>query len=117
MGFEWNSKKLNTNLRRLPVQVDQAVATAVEFNAARGETYMKTHAPWTDRTSAARNGLFTLAFHLPFVRHEILFSHAVAYGIWLEVANDERFAILLESIKVTGDDTMKQLEGLFGRLK
>lgn len=117
MGFEWNSRQLNNNLRRLPRQVDEQIAAVVEFNSSRGEAYMKTNAPWTDRTSAARNGLFTLAFHLPFVRHEILFSHAVHYGIWLEIANDERFAILLESIKVTGEDTMRQLQGMFGRLR
>lgn len=117
MGFEWNSRDLNRNLRRLPRQVDEQVAAVVEFQATRGETYMKSHAPWTDRTSAARNGLFTLAFHLPFVRHEILFSHAVHYGIWLEIANDERFAILLESMRVTGEDAMQQLQGLFGRLR
>lgn len=117
MGFEWNSRDLNRNLRRLPRQVDEQVAAVVEFQAARGEAYMKSHAPWTDRTSAARNGLFTLAFHLPFVRHEILFSHAVHYGIWLEIANDERFAILLESMRVTGEDAMQQLQGLFGRLR
>lgn len=117
MGFEWNSRQLNRNLQRLPRQVDEQVALIVEAGASRGEAYMKNNAPWTDRTSAARNGLFTLAFHLPFVRHEILFSHAVYYGIWLEVANDQRFAILLESMRVTGEDVMQQLQGLFGRLK
>lgn len=116
MGFTWDSREMNRKLKRLPREVELAVTAVTEYQATRGEALMKTQAPWTDRTGAARSGLFTNAIHFPGVRHEILFSHAVHYGIWLEVANEERFAIILSSVQKIGTDTMAQLEGLFGRL-
>lgn len=117
MGFTWDSREMNRRLNRLPKEVEAAVTLVVEFQATRGEALMKTDAPWTDRTGAARSGLFTNALHFPGVQHQILFSHSVPYGIWLEVANEERFAVILSSVETIGTATMEQLQGLFGRLK
>lgn len=117
MGFTWDSREMNRKLARLPKEVEAAVTLVVEFQATRGEALMKTEAPWTDRTGVARSGLFTNALHFPGIQHQIIFSHSAYYGIWLEVANEERYAIILVSIAKIGEDTMKQLEGLFRRLK
>lgn len=116
MGFSWQSQDLTRNLRTFPARLDHAVTTVVDFQAAIGEAALKTRAPWTDRTAAARNGLYTTTFHIPEQRHEITFSHSVYYGIWLEVANNQRYAVLLDTMNMIGDDTMRQLEGLFGRM-
>lgn len=117
MSFKWDGKPLALGLKELPIKVDMNVAAITEYQAARGEAHMKTTAPWTDRTSAARNGLFTTALHIYRVRHEIIFSHSVPYGIWLEVKYSGRDAVILPTIRVIGRDTMQQLDGLFGRMK
>ena len=52
--------------------------------AVSGEAEMKTNAPWTDRTGAARNGLHTQPF-LGDKRHkEIVLPIPFEYGIWLK---------------------------------
>lgn len=61
------------------------------------EARAKTHAPWTDRTSNARNGLFGTTE----VRgNEIIIriGHTIEYGVFLELANEGRFAILKPTI-------------------
>lgn len=48
------------------------------------EAHMKHQAPWTDRTSNARNGLAARAAKLSDTLFVIILSHAVDYGIYLE---------------------------------
>jgi len=38
------------------------------------------------------------------------------YGIWLEVANSGDYQVILPSVRKIGEDMMRQLDGLFGRL-
>jgi hypothetical protein len=113
MGFQFDSGQINRNLVRLDARVEGRISAIMESQAARGESHMKTRAPWTDRTGAARSGLFTRYFR-GASRHEILFSHSVAYGIWLEIANSGDYQIIMPTVRVIGRDTMKQLNDLFG---
>lgn len=115
MTFSWESRDLNRNLKELGPKLDLHITAIVDFQATRGEALLKTGAPWTDRTGAARVGLHTTSSHVPMKRHEITFAHMVFYGIWLEVANRERYAIILQTVRQVGRDTMQQLSGLFGR--
>lgn len=117
MSFEWKSNNLHLNLAEFSPKVDRQIAIIFDFQATRGEMYEKTNARWTDRTGAARATLSGSARHFPMKSHELIFSHGMHYGIWLEVANDERFAIILETMRVIGRDTMNQIDGLFGRMR
>lgn len=58
------------------------------------EAYAKTNAPWTDRTGNARQGLHG-GVELRAENELVLFlSHGVEYGIWLELANAGKYAIV-----------------------
>lgn len=61
--------------------------------AGHAEAEMKEGAPWTDRTSNARNGLY--AGVEPGQSKDVLFlAHGVEYGVFLELAHGGNFAIL-----------------------
>jgi hypothetical protein len=49
------------------------------------EGYAKENAPWTDRTSHARQGLHS-GVELRGKSFVLYLSHGVEYGIWLEIA-------------------------------
>lgn len=117
MGFKWDSRSLSRNIKELSPKVDAYIGAVVEFQATRGMTYMRAHARWTDRTGNARAGLFTIVRHVPMKRHEATFSHTMSYGFWLEVANDERYAIIMESVRLAGRDIMAQLRGGLRRIE
>ena len=84
----------------------QAYADAIERGifaiaqrwAPEIEAWMKANAPWTDRTSNARQGLYAKPEH--FVREmvEIILAHGVEYGQYLELSNAGRFAIVNPAI-------------------
>jgi hypothetical protein len=116
MGFRWDGRQVARNLDQLDDKIEARLSTVFEFQAGRGAAYMKSNAPWTDRTSAARNGLYT-EYSKTGTRHEIVFSHSVAYGIWLEVANSGDYQIIMPSVRVIGRETMAQLRDLFGDLR
>jgi len=112
-GFYWKSDTLSGPLRTFPAKVERAIVAAVEYHATRAERYARTNAPWTDRTSNARNGLFVVTEHVPFKTHKLTLAHTVEYGIWLEVKQAGKYAIILPTIEKTGPEVMQTLSKLF----
>lgn len=107
--------RLKSNINGLDRKVNAAVAAITAYHAAAGEAYMKSTAPWTDRTGAARTGLNTAALSAGDV-HTILFAHAVTYGIWLEVKYSGRDAVIMPSVLHIGHDLMQSLNHLLDKI-
>lgn len=99
---------LSANLRKYERDLDRAIRFAMDYHAADGQARMKMNAPWTDRTGAARTGLFTVVEHGGNT-YRIIFSHSVNYGIWLEVKFSGRDAIIMPTVLDVGIDLMKNL--------
>lgn len=83
--------------------------------ALSGEARAKADAPWTNRTGAARSGLAG-ASTVAGGSGEITISHGVEYGIWLELANQGRFAVIPQTLQVMVTDLEAGLSGLLGRV-
>lgn len=78
-----------------------------EFETARGqvENYARNHAPWEDRTGDARAGLTTDVYENDgSVFLEL--AHTVEYGLWLEIIQNGRFAIILPTLEVMAPQVM-----------
>ncbi|WPD20180.1 hypothetical protein [Thermaerobacter composti] len=80
--------------------------------AGRMEAHMKREAPWEDRTGNARNGLFAGAsFDGHTVR--IRLGHTVHYGVYLELANEGRYAIIGPTRRKFEADLKRSFEELW----
>lgn len=75
-----------------------AVVQLAGYFAARMEEHAKANAPWTDRTGHARQGLVARVFPTATAVAIVLASLA-DYGIWLEVAHQARYAIILPTFQ------------------
>lgn len=62
------------------------------------EAKMKSDAPWTDDTGAARQGLFAVSERKRDVI-SIHLGHRVSYGVYLETLNAERYAVVWPTIR------------------
>lgn len=114
-GFYWTSENLFKNTKTFPVKLHRAITSAVEYQATKSESAMRSGAPWNDQTGAARSGLHTETSHSGH-SHTIIFAHSVSYGIWLEVRFSGRYAIILPSVQSGGQELMALLGNLLGRL-
>jgi len=106
---------LSPNLRNGPAKVKRAAMITAQRMAPEVEAYMKNNAPWTDRTGNARNGLAAHAYQ-EGDEVGILLYHQVSYGIWLEVANGGKYAIIQPTIDTMGPRVMQQYNNLLERI-
>lgn len=113
--FHYDDIKLKKNLREFPDKVDRAIRATMDYTGVESTKRMKEDAPWTDRTTAARNGLHTVNNFAP-PKYELILSHTVPYGIWLEIANSGKYEIIMPTVRKQGDVLMKRLRGLFRKL-
>lgn len=103
------------NTEALGPRVDAAAGVVVERQGDMAVAYMKTNAPWTDRTSNARNGLDKVVFKRAGAWVLNLFGRA-NYQIWLEVKYGGRDAIITPTIQIWGPRVMANMRGLIDRL-
>lgn len=111
----WDDRALLDKLQAAPARSSRALTAIMAYHSPRATAWMRTNAPWTDRTSNARNGLFSK----PFSNHPkygIILAHRVDYGIWLEVRWAGRYAVIRPAIQSQGPEVMKTCETLFGRI-
>jgi hypothetical protein len=113
-GFTFNSASLLGGLEEMS-RKQTAVFVKVQTEATKLEDYAKQKAPWTDRTGQARRSLnaSVSAINNGF---RITLSHGVDYGIWLELAHEKRFAIVMPAIKAKGPQIIQSFEGFLNKL-
>lgn len=107
MAIEWNDKVLARKLATMPERVDRYLSGVVRYHRPSTEAMAKRNAPWTDRTSNARNGLFANAVIEPKKRYAIVLAHSVPYGIWLEVRFSGRYAVILPTVNRKSSAVMR----------
>jgi len=88
-----------------------AVVDLAGFFAARMESDAKAAATWTERTGNARQGLTGKAVKTATGVILYLF-HQATYGIWLEVKNAGRFAVILRTMEAHYGPLMSAIKGL-----
>jgi hypothetical protein len=114
-GIEWEDRALLNQLQTIPARTDRALTAITVYHANRAVKYAKTNAPWRDRTSNARNGLFAVA-ERDRPAYRIVVGHSVPYGIWLEVKYSGRHAIIRPTIDHEGPEVMRTVSQLFDRI-
>lgn len=113
-GIKFEPGKLRT-VGQLDKQVERAVSAVMQYWDGPIEAAMKRNAPWTDRTTNARNGL-KAKYSRAGGGQAIVLSHSVHYGIYLETKYSARDAIILPTIRAYGPKVMRSFQGLLDRL-
>jgi hypothetical protein len=101
-------------LQTYEARLKAAVFSLAEYFAAVMESWMKANAPWTDRTGNARAGLRAIAIQTATAVVIYVFG-TVNYQIYLELANQGRFAILLSTLEAHYGQIMAALRRLVGK--
>jgi hypothetical protein len=107
--FKFDDRRLKKNIQSVNGRVNRNVAALMQYEAAYTVGWLKQNAPWSDRTSAARTGLTATAFSAGRT-HEILMAYSVYYGIWLEIANSGRYAVITPALRIVGNKVMNDMK-------
>jgi len=106
------SREVIRNPHRWAGRRRAAVVALAQDWAQELEKRAKENAPWKDRTGNARQGLFGSTMVSPrSVR--IALGHSVEYGVFLELANDGKYAILKPTIDAAVPEIFKAYERMW----
>lgn len=101
-GIAWQGLDvISENLFQLGEDVDRARERATEELKDLMVDHMKANHPWENRTHDAEKGLRGHVVHTQG-RSVIWIGHGVHYGIWLEIMQGGRFAIVLPTLMLFG---------------
>jgi hypothetical protein len=104
-GVVWITNPIPGRLQGTAISLRNAVWLAMQFNATEGQNYMRSNAPWNDRTGNARQGLFGRAFK-DGKGYTIVYYHTVSYGIFLERRWSGKYQIIAPTVEVMGPKVM-----------
>jgi hypothetical protein len=113
---EYDDARLRKNLSNFDNTLRYNLRAIADFQALETTAWLKQNARWTDRTGAARSGLYAIPNEgRGFI--EIYMAYSVWYGIWLETAHDRKYAIITPAMRIMGDALMQKLNGLLDRMQ
>lgn len=108
---------LSKELAELDDRIRYIITGQFGFAEDEATAYAKLNAPWRDDSGNARSGLFTTTVvGLSRDHWELIVSHAVYYGIFLEVCNSGKYAIIMPTIKYIGPKILKRMERSLERI-
>jgi hypothetical protein len=104
--------RVGRNIERYGDRAREAVDELLRYYERVIEAYAKQYAPWTDRTSNARQNLFA---HVDRDGNSVrlYLSHRVEYGIWLELKYSGRYAVILPTLQNHETAIMNSIRQLF----
>lgn len=115
-GFKLDASKLLNGIAGAENKAATAIRMYAETGAKKMENFAKENRRWTDRTGHARQRLNGYVSKIQN-GYRIYIAHGVDYGIWLELANEKRFAILPQTIEYVGTfEIMPGFERLLERM-
>ncbi len=116
-GITFDSNSMSTfiaDLQNTQSRLKQALTILTDVASKKMANWAKENAKWVDRTSNARQGIKGDAYWISDTVITCALSHSVDYGIWLELANEKKYAILEEAIEQNKDELISAYRTLVG---
>lgn len=116
VDLSWDLSEFDSGINFMQTRFQSALLMLAEITSVKMEEYAKDEAIWINRTGNARQGLRGDAYYVTKDQIEIVLSHQVEYGIWLELAHDRNYAILEEAIEENIDQLYSAIKRLIMRV-
>lgn len=114
--LDFASSNLSKNLQMKTIKSMAALKMYAATKAVEIEADMKVNRPWTDRTGLAKATLTTRATENGVDKVRITMAHGVSYGIWLELCNDQNYAIIIPTLEKYSKIITNDLDKLFSNI-
>lgn len=114
--YKQDNGEMLASLAKMDSKILRALLLYADTKALQLRSYMQSHRPWTDRTGEAKRRLNAEASIKDENTVRITLSHGVDYGVWLELANGQRFAIIQPTINLKSQEVKEGLSNLLSSL-
>ena len=108
MNFKLDANDLIKGLAEREIKTRAALGLYADTVAKKMETHAKSNKPWVDRTGRAKQSLNSSWKWVGDVARVEL-SHGVYYGIYLELCNEKRYAIIKPTIDIISPQAIRGL--------
>ena len=118
MGIKlnYNESTLGKNLAETAKRAGAVVLLYAGTKATVIESDMKVKRPWGDDTNAAKDRLnVSVSQPNPNIIRMTL-AHGVNYGIWLELANEKKYAIIAPTVNKFAPEIVEDLRGIMEKM-
>jgi HK97 gp10 family phage protein len=117
-SFTMDTTRLKNGPKEMDRKLLRAAYAVVKFHEGKTEAYMRQKAPWRDRTTNARNGLFSKAVKESARVFSLILAHTVTYGIYLERGTRHMRArpIIMPTIELYAPKVMAMYNKILNRL-
>lgn len=117
-SFSFNAGQLRLGPAELDKKVNRAAYATLKYWSTRSEAWMKHNAPWKDRTTNARNGLFANTAKISKGVFWLILGHSVTYGIYLErgTRNMRARPVIIPALQEFGPRVMQTFHKILDRL-
>lgn len=117
VAFEWYEPPTQVfviGTERYIRNIHARVVQIANRRAPEIEEWMKQNHLWINRTGDAEAGLHTEVREIAQQMVEIILAHGddIDYGIWLEVANGGRFAVIAPAVDMWGAIIWSDVQGM-----
>lgn len=100
--FKFDKSKLERGLSQFQDKAMAAIEMKVSTKyAPKLQENAQLNARWENQTGEARRRL-NGSYEVVSDGFKLILAHGVSYGIWLEMAHEKRYAIIMETIEYVG---------------
>lgn len=110
-----NTHDIDTGMTELITRANVALMALADTGAKQMEGYAKEHRPWTDRSGRARQGL-TGYTDTETEKIYIYLAQTVDYGLWLELANEKKYAVIDPTLKAKSPEIISSCQNLLNQI-
>lgn len=114
--LDYDSSSLKSGLDKMAEKMGALLLMYAATKAKEIEFKMKANRKWTDRTGMAKATLKAVVSQPDDTTIRITLSHGVNYGIWLELANEKKYAIISPTVKAEGPKIVEDLNDLMSKI-
>ena len=114
-SLSWNTSEVLSRLESMQQRTRSSLQIIADSAVRAMESYAKTNARWTDRTGNARQRLKGVTRWEPDALIAAI-THNVDYGVWLELCNEKKYAILEEALNSQAQNLLNSYQRFLNQL-
>lgn len=116
MAITFIDTSMLDKLQAVAPRIGPAAMVVASASASELRAYMQSNRRWTDRTGKAKAMLDAVASKPDENTIRVTLVHGVSYGIWLELAHEQKYAIIKPTMQVKSGEYFQRYQKLLEKV-